>query len=238
MWHEANAPDLARRISGAQAVVTATEYNARHLRALSAGTPIYVVRYAIEPQEPAPVPTDGPILCVARFVAKKAVDLLIKALPLLPEAHAGVRLELIGEGPLEEELRGLAARLGVDSRVDFLGAQPPEVVAEAYERCSLFVLPCRVAPDGDRDSLRVVLLEALARGVPVVTTDAIEPEIVFDESTGRVVPAESPEALAQAIADLLEQPEHARRLAMQGRELVRAEATRDAATTALQRIFG
>ena len=52
----------------------------------------------------------------------------------------------------------------------------------------MLVIPVGVAPDGDRDSLRVVLLEALARGVPVVTTDSIEPEIVFDESTGRVVP--------------------------------------------------
>jgi colanic acid/amylovoran biosynthesis glycosyltransferase len=101
----------------------------------------------------------------------------------------------------------------------------------------VFALPCRVAPDGDRDSLRVVLLEALARGLPVVTTDAIAPEIVFDGSTGRVVPAESPEALARAIADLLEDREHARRLGMKGRELVREVATREQSVAALREIF-
>jgi colanic acid/amylovoran biosynthesis glycosyltransferase len=237
MWHAVNSPDLARRVSPAQAVVTATEYNAQQLRKVVPGVPVHVVRYAIAPQEPAPAPADGPVLCVARFVSKKAVDLLVKALPLLPREHGGIRLELIGEGPLEEELRALAAQLGVEQRVDFLGAQPPDVVAEAYERCSVFALPCRVAPDGDRDSLRVVLLEALARAVPVVTTDAIAPEVVFDGSTGRVVPAESPEALARAIADLLDDREHARRLAMQGRELVRDVATREQSVAALREIF-
>jgi glycosyltransferase involved in cell wall biosynthesis len=129
MWHAVNTPDLPRRVSPAEAVITATEYNARHLRTIVPGVPVHVVRYAIAPQEPAPAPTDGPVLCVARFVPKKAVDLLIKALPLLPPAHAGIRLELIGEGPLEDELRALAAQLEVQGRVDFLGPQPPEVVA-------------------------------------------------------------------------------------------------------------
>jgi glycosyltransferase involved in cell wall biosynthesis len=111
------------------------------------------------------------------------------------------------------------------------------VVAEAYERCSVFVLPCRVAPDGDRDSLRVVLLEALARALPVVTTDAIKPEIVFDGETGRVVPGESPEALARAIADLLDDREEALRLGARGREVVREAATRERSVAALREIF-
>jgi glycosyltransferase involved in cell wall biosynthesis len=237
MWHAVNTPDLPRRASGAKAVITATEYNAEHLRVILPGVPVHVVRYAIAAQELAPAPADGPLLCVARFVPKKAVDVLIRALPLLPPEHAAIRLELIGDGPLEAEMRALAAQVGVESRVDFLGAQPPEAVAQAYERCSVFVLPCRVAPDGDRDSLRVVLLEALARGVPVVTTDAIKPEIVFDGETGRVVPAESPEALARAIADLLDDRDEARRLALRGREVVREVATRERSVAALSEVF-
>ncbi len=237
IWQEHSAPHLLRRLGYADGVATSTEYNARHIQALVPLIPVRAVRCAVAPAEPAPAPPDGPILCIARLVPKKAVDLLIEALPLLPAEQAGLRLELIGEGPLEEELRALAARLGVEDRVDFRGAQPPAVVADAYQRCSVFCLPCRIAPDGDRDSLRVVLLEALARGLPVVTTDAIEPEVVQDGITGRVVAGESPAALATAIVELVSNRALARRLGEEGRRRVRGEITREAATVAMRNLF-
>jgi colanic acid/amylovoran biosynthesis glycosyltransferase len=237
IWQEHSAPHLPRRLAYADGVATSTEYNARHIRALEPDIPVRAVHCAIPPAETAPAPPDGPILCIARLVPKKAVDLLIEALPLLPEEQPGLRLELIGEGPLEGELRELAARIGVADRVDFRGAQPPDLVADAYRRCSVFCLPCRVAPDGDRDSLRVVLLEALARGLPVVTTDAIEPEFVFDGVTGRVVAGESPQALATAIAELVSDPELARSLGAEGRRRVREEVTREAASASMRELF-
>jgi colanic acid/amylovoran biosynthesis glycosyltransferase len=237
IWQEHSAPDLPRRLAFADAIAATTEYNARHVRTLVPGVPVEVVRCAIAPADPAPAPPDGPILCVARLVPKKAVDLLIEALSLLPAEHAHLRLELIGDGPLDAELRALATSLGVEERVDFHGAQPPEVVAQAYQRCSVFCLPCRVAADGDRDSLRVVLLEALARGLPVVTTDAIEPELVQDGVTGRVVPAESPAALAAAITELLADPDLARRLGAEGRRRVHEEVTRETATATMREMF-
>jgi glycosyltransferase involved in cell wall biosynthesis len=83
----------------------------------------------------------------------------------------------------------------------------------------------------------VVLLEALARGLPVVTTDAIEPELVKDGVTGRVVPAESAEALATAIAELVSNRELARRLGAEGRRRVREEVTREAAIAGMQELF-
>jgi len=237
IWQENSAPHLERRLSFARGLATTTEYNARHLRGLAPELPVRVVRCAIAHADEAPAPSDGPILCIARLVPKKAVDLLIEALPLLPPPHDGLRLEVIGNGPLEEELRALAARVGVEGRVDFRGAQSPDAVAEAYGRCSVFCLPCRVAPDGDRDSLRVVLLEALARGLPVVTTDAIEPELVQDGVTGRVVASEKPQALATAIAELLSDRALARRLGAEGRRRVREEVTREAATSGMLELF-
>jgi glycosyltransferase involved in cell wall biosynthesis len=237
IWQADSAPHLERRLSFARGVATTTDYNARHVQSLVPETPVRAVRCAIAPADPVRAPADGPILCVARLVQKKGIDLLIRALPLLPAKQGGLRLELIGEGQLEDELRALAADLGVDGRVDFRGAQPPSAVAEAYERCSVFCLPCRVAADGDRDSLRVSLLEALARGLPVITTDAIEPELVQDGSTGRVVAAESPPALAAAIAELLDDRELAERLGSEGRRQVRAHATREAATAGIQELF-
>jgi len=234
IWQMHNAPHLERRLSRARAVVTVTEYNARHIRSLVPGTPVHVVRCPVAPAAQAPAPAGGPILCIGRFVPKKGTDLLIRALALLPES---ARVELIGEGPLEGELRALAASLGVEDSVDFLGPQPPGAVAEAYERCSVFCLPCRVAPDGDRDGLPVVLLEALTRGLPVVTTFSFEPELVEDGVTARVVSGESPEALAAAIASLMSDPELAGELGRRGRDVVGKRVAQAPATDAIRRIF-
>jgi glycosyltransferase involved in cell wall biosynthesis len=235
IWQADNALHLERRLSRARALVTVTEYNARHLRSLAPGTPVHVVRCAVEPAPPAPAPADGPILCVGRFVPKKAIDLLIKAMPLLP---AGSHLELIGEGPMEGELRELARALAVQDRVDFLGPQPPEEVVAGYERCSVFCLPCRIASDGDRDGMPVVLLEALARALPVVTTFSFEPELVQDGVTARVVGSESSESLAAGIVELLRDRRLAGELGACGRRTIREQAAPDAATEALRRIFG
>jgi glycosyltransferase involved in cell wall biosynthesis len=234
IWQEHNAPHLPRRLARAHAVATVTEYNARHLRSLIPDTPVHVVRCAVRAEEEAPAPADGPILCIGRFVSKKAIDLVIRALPHLP---GPTRLELIGEGPLEEELRALATSIGVEDRVDFLGPQPPRAVAEAYERCSVFCLPCRIASDGDRDGLPVVLLEALARALPVVTAFSLEPEIVQDGVTARVVSGESPDALAAAIAELMGDRDLARELGRRGRELVRERVAPESSTAAIRRLF-
>ena len=235
IWQQDNAPHLERRLSYAREVITVTHYNAEHLRAF--GRPVRVVRCAVEPVDETQAPAGGPILCIGRLVPKKAVDLLIRALALLPVEHAGRWLEVIGEGYLEQDLRELAKSLGVAERVDFLGPQPPGAVADAYRRCSLVCLPCRVAPDGDRDGLPVVILEALARGLPVVTTFSFAPEIVQDGVTARVVAGEDPEAIAAAIAQLLTDRELARELGARGRRRVREEVTREATTRALRAIF-
>jgi glycosyltransferase involved in cell wall biosynthesis len=238
IWQVANAPHLERRLSRADAVVTATEYNARHLRAVAGETPVHVVPYAVESADPAPAPADGPILCVARLVPKKGVDTLIRAFALLAGERVGLRLELIGEGHVEDELRALAAELGVEERVAFRGPQPQGVVYDAYARCSLVALACRVADDGDRDGLPVVLHEALARGLPVVTTSVVGiPELVRDRTNGLIVPPDDPDALAGAIRTLLDDRELARRLGAEGRRFVRQTRSHAARVEALRRVL-
>jgi glycosyltransferase involved in cell wall biosynthesis len=239
IWQVNNAPHLERRLSLARGVITPTEYNAAHLRRVVPSVPVHVVPYGVGAAEAAPAPADGPLLCVARLVPKKGIDTLIDAVSLLAPAHPRLRLELVGEGYLDHELRALAGRLGVEGRVDFRGPQPPEVVGRAFERCSVFALACRIAPDGDRDGLPVVLLEALARGLPVVTTDVVGiPEWIDDRRTGLVVPPERPDALAQAIAELLADRALAGRLGEAGRRLARERLSREAATAAMRRLFG
>ena len=238
IWQVRNAPHLERRLSQADAVVTVSEYNARHLRDVVPQTPVHLVPLGVDPAEIAPAPPDGPLLCVARLVPKKGIDTLIEAFSRLAPARPGLRLELIGEGHVEEDLRALAAELGVADRVSFLGPQPPSAVHEAYDRCSVVALACRVTEDGDRDGMPVVLLEALARGLPVVSTTVVGiSEVVQDRVTGLLVSPDDPRALAAAIEELLADRDLARRLGDAGRRLVRETRSREASADAMRRVF-
>jgi glycosyltransferase involved in cell wall biosynthesis len=111
-------------------------------------------------------------------------------------------------------LRRQAERLGINARVEWRGAQPHDLVLEALREADLFVLASRVAPDGDRDGLPNVLLEAQSQGLACLATavSAI-PELILDGVTGCLVPPDDPEALAEALARLIRDPELRGRLA-------------------------
>ena len=239
IWQEHNAPHLERRLSYAAHVVTPTEYNARHLRSVAPASSVHVVPNAVDEAEPAPTPANGSILHVGRLVPKKGTDTLIRALAELATSHPKLQLEIVGEGYLEDDLRRLADESGVQSRIDFHGPQPPDFVREAYRRCAVFALPCRIAPDGDRDGLPIVLLEAMARGIPVVTTDVVGiPELVRDRETGLLVPSDNPSELAAAIGELLADRELAARVGNAGRAFVRERHTAATRVNALREVFG
>jgi glycosyltransferase involved in cell wall biosynthesis len=134
------------------------------------------------------------------------------------------RCEIIGEGPQRQELQALVDRLGLADRVVLNGALPfPEVVAR-YRRASVFVLPCIVTEEGDRDGIPNVILEAMASGLPVVSTPVSGiPEVVRDLDTGLSVPERDPAGIADAVHRLFGDPELASGMADRARELVRAE---------------
>ena len=137
----------------------------------------------------------------------------------LPQPRPSCRI--VGDGPLRAELEQEIRRLGLADSVQLLGSLPHGRVREVVERSRLFVLPCRVAADGDQDGLPVVLMEALALGKAVVTTPvAAIPELVEDQRTGLLTEVDSPHELAAAITRLLDDPALARRLGDAGRERV------------------
>jgi len=122
-------------------------------------------------------------------------------------------LEIIGTGPLRETLKAQAKRLGLEDRVTLLGAQPYEAVRLAYRRAAVFALPCRVAADGDRDGIPNVLLEAVASGVPVVSTPVSGiPELIECDRSGLLVEPNNPGMLADALDRILTSPELRARL--------------------------
>ena len=122
---------------------------------------------------------------------------------------------------------------GLEGRVTFVGPLTQTGLLAQYQQASVFALPCRVLEDGDRDGIPNVLLEAMACGVPVVTTGVSGiTELVRDGVNGLLVQPDRPVDLADSLHRLIKDPELAGRLAEQGRSTITEGF--DAATTAAQ----
>jgi glycosyltransferase involved in cell wall biosynthesis len=219
-------PDWEKRekLRGASWCVTCTQGGLDHLRGLAPDARVELVHHGLDLDWFAavvpPRTEAGTILCVARAVAKKGLDTLLEALALLPP-DLDWCFEHIGGGQLTEALACRAERLAIATRVRWRGACNRAEVLAAYRRARLFCLPARVAPDGDRDGIPNVIVEAMSQALPVVSTPvgAIA-EVVQDGHTGLLVPPDDPPALAAAIERLLRDPGLADRLGAAGRAFV------------------
>ncbi|HEX2525781.1 MAG TPA: glycosyltransferase family 4 protein [Geminicoccus sp.] len=209
--------EKAEKLAEARFCVTCTLLGSRHLQELSPPGRVHLVHHGVDaarfaaPVKRSVLNGSDPVhpvrlLAVARAVPKKGLHLLLECLELLPtDLHW--RLEHIGGGPLLPDLRTKAERLGLDRRIDWRGPQPADAVRDAYRRADLFVLPVRVAEDGDRDGLPNVVVEAAAAGLPVLSTTAASvDELVADGVTGRLVPPDDAVSLAGALAVLIGDP--------------------------------
>ncbi|GIK97932.1 MAG: colanic acid biosynthesis glycosyltransferase WcaL [Alphaproteobacteria bacterium] len=178
------------------------------------------------------------LLAVGRAVEKKGFDDLLAALARLPAGLAW-RLVHVGGGPLARELRRQSAALGLDGRIAWAGPQPQGKVLEQYRAADLFVLPCRIGADGDRDGLPNVLMEAQSQGLAVVSTRISGvPELVEDGVTGLLVPPRDPAALAAALAGLIADPARRASLGRAGLERVRRRFDMAAGIEMLAARFG
>ena len=182
-------PKLLRaKIQHAKAAVTISEYNRRHLTRLvhpRQAKKVHCIyngmdlsRYTngdVRAEKPA-VPS---IVTVARLIEKKGIGDLIQACHILRERGRSFRLDIIGKGPLRNSLKIQVHFLNMQNVVRFRGAWPQEKVRDAYGHAAIFALPCVISEDGDRDGIPTVLLEAMACGIPVVSTNVSGiPELV------------------------------------------------------------
>ncbi len=216
----------------ARFAVTCTRIGMEHLNGLLATPKVELVYHGLDgralPAPPARAGAREPVelLCVARAVPKKGLEVVLEALALLPEEPAW-RFTHVGGGDTAALVRR-AAEFGIAERVRFLGALPAPEVMAAYRACDLFVLASRIAPDGDRDGLPNVLMEALSQEVAVVATRvAAIPELIEDGVHGLLVPPDDAPALARALARLMAEPSLRRRLAQAGRARVEREFAMD-----------
>jgi len=142
------------------------------------------------------------LITVGRAVSKKGLDNLLNALALLP-ASLHWRWSHIGGGPLRDKLKARAAVLGISDRCEFRGALDQRDVITAYNNSDLFILPCRIDKDGDRDGLPNVIVEAQSQALAVISSPISGiPELIENETNGLLVEPDNPEKLAAAISRL------------------------------------
>jgi glycosyltransferase involved in cell wall biosynthesis len=147
------------------------------------------------------------LVSVGQLKEKKGFTYLISACKLLKDRGYDFRCEIIGEGPLRSVLEEQIHRDGLDDDIVLLGAQPHEVIIKKYQSGTVFVLPCILSADGDRDGIPNVILEALAMEIPVISTrHSGIPEVVEDGFNGLLVPPTEPQPLSDALAALLDDP--------------------------------
>lgn len=238
---DVRAGRLADVLGNARFVATVTEANVAHLEGVLGGrAPVTLVPNSVDlSRMPGPEtrrPEPGLVLTVARLVEKKGLCDLVRACGLLTRRGVTCRLEVVGDGPLRSELDALAR--AADADVRFRGVLDHDDVLTCYRRAAVFALPCVVASTGDRDGLPTSVLEAMAVGVPVVTT-AVNglAQVVIDGETGLVVPPHAPDPLADAIGSLLANPADAAALGTAGHQRVAARYSTDASVARLRRLF-
>ncbi len=173
------------------------------------------------------VPDKGPrpensILAVGRLVEKKGFDVLLKALAQVRDRKVPFQATIAGDGDQRAVLEALSAELKLGEHVKFIGAVDQNEVRSAMSSATLFCLPCVTGTDGNRDALPTVLLEALAVGLPCISTPVTGiPEILGGGEAGIIVPEHDVESTAEAIQKLLSDREARESFAAKGVERAR-----------------
>ena len=143
------------------------------------------------------------LVTVGRLIEKKGVHVLLEALPVLLQSQPETVLHIVGSGPEEQKLSRYVERCGLERNVVFHGALSRSMTLEIVCDADIFVLPCIEAKNGDLDSTPIVLLEAQALGVPVISSRISGvPEVVVDGGTGLLTEAGNALDLVKAIAHL------------------------------------
>jgi glycosyltransferase involved in cell wall biosynthesis len=208
---------LDKLVAAARVIVTETDYAAQFLQDRFPDRANHIHRIYNGLNLPEFGRTDFSstpplIIGVGRLIAKKGFANLIRACGLLAEGGKSFQCEIIGEGPLENELRAQVERLDLQGRIALSGAKPQREVRQRLAAASVFVLPSVVDAQGGMDNLPTVIMEAMATGLPVISTNISGiPEMVVQNETGFLVRPGDAVALAGAIEKVLDDRSFAQR---------------------------
>jgi len=221
-----NPQEIAQRVRQAAWIRTISRYNRSFLRALVPDVPsrrIEVIRAGVDlPTLTYRAPRHNPdcfrIVSVGRVVAIKGMDILLRAVALLPAG--GWILSIAGGGPEEHNLKVLASDLGVEGRVQFLGPVLKEEVSELLHNADIFVLASKRDAHGNMDGIPSALTEAMASGVPTISTCVSGIPELLGGGAGLLVPPDDPEALSRALKTVMVTPSLRFEMSRRGRNRV------------------
>jgi len=234
---------LAKLLANAAAIVTVSDYAAEFLRDRfpEVFSKVHRIYNGVDLSRFHPVDFGSgipAIVSIGRLIEKKGFADLINACRLLKPRGRGFVCEIIGEGPLENALRSQIARDDLESCVKLAGPRTQSQIALSLAQATIFVLPCKREEGGGMDNLPTVIMEAMAAGLPVISTPlAGIPEMVQNNVNGILVREHDPEAVSAAIEYLIAHPEEARRFGDRGREIAREKFSIEASGRALRALF-
>jgi len=178
------------------------------------------------------------ILYAGRLIDVKGVEYLIKALPAVLEKQANAKLLVVGSGPCKGDLVSVSERLHLQEKVVFQDAVSQDELVRYYSMADVFVLPSVTTDEGETEGLGVVLLEAMASGVPVIGTGVGGiPDIIKDGETGLLALEKTPHDLAEKILRLWTDEELRRRVTEKGLDFVKDEFSWGVVATKFKKIY-
>lgn len=235
---------IADKLRQATFAVTISEFNRRALRerfGAEAVGRLHVVRCGIAEVPGLDSSASGDevrVLAVGRLEEIKGLRYLVEACRILHSRALHIRCDIVGDGTQATGLRALITQQGLADSIHLHGAMRQHQVVAMLRRATVFALPCVVTKQGDKDGIPVVLMEAMASGVPVVSTFVSGiPELIEDGVSGRLVPPRDAAALAAAIEELVRDSSLRARFAERAIATVRARFNVDHEASRLLALF-
>ena len=208
-----NSVNVRHQLEDASKIITISEFHREFIASISekiSKKDIAVIHCGVdiekfEPADRKQTGSNGPeILLIGRLVAMKGIRYLIEACKLLDQKNIPFRCSIVGDGELKTELQELIKKLGLGDKVRLLGSFKQTELISFLQNSDIFALPCIVEENGNRDGLPIVLMEAMAMKLPVISTPVAGiPELVHHEENGLLVAPRDAAALAQALERLI-----------------------------------
>ncbi|MFY4814166.1 glycosyltransferase [Haloarcula sp. AONF1] len=218
---------LARVLNSYDQVIAPCQYNNEYISeslAVNCDVSVVPATASVDKFEPSDSYEAGRLLTVARLVEKKGHEYAIDAVTELVSAGYNIDYHIVGTGDREASLKDQVTQRGIEDHVEFLGNVSDEKLQTELHEAELFILPCVIASNGDRDATPVALKEAMATQTACIsTTLAGIPEIITDGEDGRLVEPNNSTALMNAIAELLDDSKKRDALAKSGRQTVQTQ---------------
>jgi len=221
--------ELARLLKRAAFVLTCTLHGESHLKSICKPKykdKIHCIYHGIDPREFLPPKKDGSgktpfILSAGRFTEKKGIDVLLQSLSILKKRKIPFKCVLAGDGKLSDQIREAINELNLNHHVELPGFLPEKAILELYRQADLFALASRKLPDGNRDGIPNVILEAMASELPVVSTNVGGiPEVVTNGKNGFIENPDSPELFTDSLEQLIKDEPLRRQMGQEGRKAV------------------